>query len=134
MKKFLCVILFLVLSVSLFSCKKEGHVDYISAIEAKQLMDSSEDYIILDTRTQEEYNESHIPDAILIPYDKIEENAKEMLPDKDSLIFVYCRTGRRSKHAAARLYELGYTNVKEFGGILSWEYETVTGIDNQITS
>lgn len=134
MKKFLCAILFLVLSVSLFSCKKEGHVDYISAIEAKQLMDSSEDYIILDTRTQEEYNESHIPDAILIPYDKIEENAKEMLPDKDSLIFVYCRTGRRSKIAAESLRELGYTNVKEFGGILSWEYETVTGIDNQITS
>ena len=134
MKKFLSIVLFLILSVSLFACKKEGHVDYISAAEAKQLMDSSEDYVILDTRTQEEYNESHIPGAIVIPYDKIKETAKEMLPDKDSLIFVYCRSGRRSKIAAESLCELGYTNVKEFGGIISWEYETVTGIDNQITS
>ncbi len=135
MKKFLTIILVFIVSFSFAACQKEGHVDYISAVEAKQLMDTAtEDYIILDARTQEEYDESHIPGAILIPYDEVKEKAKDMLPDKDQLIFVYCRTGRRSKHAAARLFELGYTNVKEFGGILSWEYDLVTGIDNQNAS
>ncbi len=134
MKKLISILLIAVFSFSFAACKKEGHVDYISAAEAKQLMDSSENYIIIDAREQDEYDEYHIPGAILIPYDEVKEKAKDMLPDKDQLIFVYCRSGRRSKHAAARLYELGYTNVKEFGGIISWEYETVTGVDNQNAS
>ena len=95
----------------------------ITAEEAKQIMDSEEGYIILDVRAQEEYDESHIPGAILIPHTEIEARAEEVLTDKDQLILVYCRSGRRSKIAAEALVELGYTNIKEFGGIIDWPYE-----------
>lgn len=95
----------------------------ISQEEAKRIMDSDEEYILLDTREQEEFDEGHIPGAILIPYTEIEDKAEEMLPDKDKLILVYCRSGRRSKIAAEVLSVLGYTNVKEFGGIIDWVYE-----------
>ena len=97
--------------------------EQISAEEAKKIMDSGEEHIILDTREQDEFDEGHIPGAILIPYTEIENKAEEMLPDKDKLILVYCRSGRRSKIAAESLAKLGYTNVKEFGGIIDWSYE-----------
>ena len=74
-------------------------------------------------RTQEEYDEGHIPGAIVISHEEIAEKAKEVLTDKDQLILVYCRSGRRSKIAAEALVELGYTNIKEFGGIIDWPYE-----------
>ena len=95
----------------------------ITAEEAKQIMDTEEGYIILDVRTQEEYDEGHIPGAILIPNTEIEARAEAILTDKDQLILVYCRSGRRSKLAAEILVELGYTNIKEFGGIIDWPYE-----------
>lgn len=95
----------------------------ITAEEAKEIMDSEEGYIILDVRTQEEYDESHIPGAILIPNTEIEARAGVELADKNQLILVYCRSGRRSKLAAKILVDLGYTNIKEFGGILDWPYE-----------
>ena len=96
----------------------------ITAEEAKQIMDNEEGYIILDVREQDEYDAGHIPGAILIPYTQIAEKAEEVLTDKDQLILVYCRSGRRSKIAAEALVELGYTNIKEFGGIIDWPYET----------
>ena len=99
--------------------------EQITAEEAKKIMDSGEDYIILDTREQDEFDSGHIPKAILIPYTEIENKAEEMLPDKDKLILVYCRSGRRSKIAAESLAKLGYANVKEFGGIIDWPYEVV---------
>ena len=95
----------------------------ITAEEAKQIMDTEEGYIILDVRTQEEYDEGHIPGAIVISHEEIKEKAEEVLPDKDQLILVYCRSGRRSKIAAEALAALGYTNIKEFGGIIDWPYE-----------
>ena len=95
----------------------------ITAEEAKRIMDSEEDYIILDTRTEAEYDEGHIPGAIVIPHDEIADRAEEELTDKDRSILVYCRSGRRSKLAAEALVELGYTNIKEFGGIIDWPYE-----------
>ena len=95
----------------------------ITAEEAKQIMDNEEGYIILDVRTQEEYDEGHIPGAIVIPHEEIAEKAEDVLTDKDQLILVYCRSGRRSKIAAEALVELGYTNIKEFGGIIDWPYE-----------
>lgn len=94
--------------------------EQITAEEAKKIMDSGEEHIILDTREQDEFDEGHIPGAILIPYTEIENKAEEMMPDKDKLILVYCRSGRRSKIAAESLAKLGYTNVKEFGGIIDW--------------
>ena len=96
----------------------------ITAEEAKQIMDSEEGYVILDVRTQEEYDQGHIPGAILIPDTEVEVTAEDVLTDKDQLILVYCRSGRRSKLAAEALVELGYTNIKEFGGIIDWPYET----------
>jgi rhodanese-related sulfurtransferase len=89
-------------------------------------MDTEQGYVILDTRTREEYDQGHIPGAIQISHDEITEKAEEVLTDKDQLILVYCRSGRRSKIAAEALVELGYTNIKEFGGIIDWPYE-VTG-------
>ena len=99
--------------------------EQITAEDAKKIMDSGEEHIILDTREQDEFDEGHIPGAILIPYTQIENKAEKMLPDKDKLILVYCRSGRRSKIAAESLSKLGYTNVKEFGGIIDWKYEVV---------
>ena len=95
----------------------------ITAEEAKQIIDTKEGYIILDVRTQEEYDQGHIPGAVLISHEEIAEKAEEVLTDKDQLILVYCRSGRRSKIAAEALVELGYTNIKEFGGIIDWPYE-----------
>ena len=95
----------------------------ITAEEAKRIMDNEEGYIILDVRTQEEYNEGHIPGATQISHEEIAEKAEKVLTDKDQLILVYCRSGRRSKLAAEALVELGYTNIKEFGGIIDWPYE-----------
>ena len=95
----------------------------ITAEEAREIMDTEEGYIILDVRTQEEYDEGHIPGAILIPNTEIEARAEEILTDKNQLILVYCRSGRRSKLAAEILVELGYANIREFGGIIDWPYE-----------
>ena len=95
----------------------------ISAKEAKEIMDTAKDYIILDTREQDEFDEGHIPGAMLIPYTEIPDKAEGMIPDKDKLILVYCRSGRRSKIAADSLVSLGYTNVMEFGGIIDWPYD-----------
>jgi len=95
----------------------------ITQEEAKKLMDTEDDYIILDVREQDEYDEGHIPGAILMPYTSAEELAEELLPDKDQMILVYCRSGRRSKVAAQTLASRGYTDVREFGGIIDWPYE-----------
>lgn len=97
--------------------------EQITAEDAKKIMDSGEEHIILDTREQEEFDESHIPGAILIPYTEIENKAEKIITDKNALILVYCRSGRRSKIAAESLSKLGYTNVKEFGGIIDWPYD-----------
>ena len=103
--------------------KQEAVYMNITAEEAKKIMDTQEGYIILDVREQDEYDAGHIPGAILIPYTQIKDSAEEALTDKDQLILVYCRSGRRSKIAAEALVELGYTNIREFGGILDWPYE-----------
>ena len=126
MKKLILLLLAVIL---LTACGKDKENDQgavyvnITAEEAKQIMDSEEGYIILDVRTQEEYDGGHIPGAIVISHEEIAEKAEEVLTDKDQLILVYCRSGRRSKLAAEALVELGYTNIKEFGGIIDWPYE-----------
>ncbi len=99
--------------------------EQITAEQAKKLMDTETDYIILDTRTEEEFAEAHIENAILIPHYEIADRAEKELLNKEQLILVYCRSGNRSKQASQALAELGYTNVKEFGGIIDWEYGTV---------
>lgn len=95
----------------------------ITAEEAKEMMESETDYVILDVRTQEEYEEGHIPGSVLIPDYEIKDRAQEELKDKEQMIFVYCRSGRRSKNAAEELAGMGYKKIREFGGILDWPYE-----------
>ena len=121
------MLLTLALPFGCVGCSEGGSATYeqISGAEAKALMDSESGYIIIDARTQEEYDQGHIPGAILIPEYEIADLAEKELPDKDQLILVYCRSGRRSKIAAEELVKLGYTNVKEFGGIIDWKYEIV---------
>lgn len=97
----------------------------ITQKEAKNIMDTQAGYMILDVRTEEEFAEGHISGAILIPDYEIGERAESELTDKDQLILVYCRSGRRSQNAAKELISLGYNNVKDFGGIIDWQYETV---------
>lgn len=95
----------------------------VDAETAKELMDTENDYVILDVRTQAECDQGHIPGAILIPHGTVATAAEDALPDKDQLIVVYCRSGNRSKQASQALVDLGYTNVIEFGGINNWPYE-----------
>ena len=126
-KRFLIALLTFALPLGCVGCSDGGSATYdqISGAEAKALMDSESGYIIIDARTQEEYDQGHIPGAILIPEYEIADRAEKELPDKNQLILVYCRSGRRSKIAAEELVKLGYTNVKEFGGIIDWGYEIV---------
>ena len=142
------IALFLVLLVFLCSCTEKADIgiiggadgptaivvsdikenemyEMISAQEAKEIMDSGVDHIILDVREQDEYDAGHIPDAILLPYTQIEQKVEDVILDKNTLVLVYCRSGRRSKIASETLSALGYTNVKEFGGINDWPYEIV---------
>ena len=132
MKRF-SVILILIITCAavLYGCtsggesKMENSYEQITPAEAKAIMDTQDGYVILDVRTQEEFDEAHIDGAILIPDYEIADKAESVLKDKDQLLLVYCRSGRRSKLAAEELVKLGYTNVKEFGGIIDWPYETV---------
>ena len=142
------IALFLVLLVFLCSCTEKADIgiiggadgpteivvsdikenemyEMISAQEAKEIMGSGVDHIILDVREQDEYDAGHIPDAILLPYTQIEQKVEDVILDKNALVLVYCRSGRRSKIASETLSALGYTNVKEFGGINDWPYEIV---------
>lgn len=96
----------------------------ISQEEAKEMMDT-EEVIILDVREQSEYDGGHIPGAVLLPVGTIDEDtAAAVIPEKNSTVLVYCRSGNRSKAAASALAELGYTGIYEFGGITTWPYET----------
>ena len=123
--------LFLLLLLLLTGCRgsasnasSESSYQQISQEEAKEMMDT-QDVIILDVREQDEYDSGHIPGAVLLPVGTIdEETAAEVIPEKDSTVLVYCRSGNRSKTASSALAELGYTNIYEFGGINTWPYET----------
>ena len=92
----------------------------ISVNDAVALMDSEQEYILLDVRTEQEYLSGYIPGAICIPNEDIDETIVDLLPDKAQKIFVYCRSGNRSKQAAEKLANLGYTNIIEIGGVKDW--------------
>ena len=97
----------------------------ISQEEAKEMMNREDGHIIVDVRRRDEYDEGHLPDAILIPNESIDKTRPQELPDLDQIILVYCRSGRRSKEASEKLAAMGYKNVYEFGGIITWTGETV---------
>ena len=100
-----------------------NQIQYVSMDEIATIMQENTNYIILDARTIEEYNEGHIPNAICIPNETIDETVTTKLPNKDQLILIYCRSGNRSKQAALKFQQLGYTNLVEFGGIIDWDGE-----------
>jgi len=104
---------------------EKASVITITSEEAKNMMDQEDSLIIVDVRTQEEYDAGYIEGAVLIPDFDIETKAESLLPDKDATILVYCRSGRRSALAAQKLVELGYQNIYDFGGIIDWNYDIV---------
>ena len=96
----------------------------ISAEEAYEMM-ASQEIVVVDVRTQEEYDGGHIPNAILVPNESIGDDMPEALPDKEATLLIYCRSGRRSKEASEKLLKLGYKSIYEFGGVIDWPYELV---------
>ena len=97
----------------------------ISQAEAKQMMQQNDGYVIVDVRRQDEFDSGHIKDAILIPNESITDQKPSELPDLNQVILIYCRSGNRSKQAAQKLADMGYTNIYEFGGINTWDGEIV---------
>ena len=128
MKRLIIGFLIVILLSGCAATQEENKIMYnkITAEEAKEMIDTQE-VIILDVRTQEEFKEKHIEGALLIPDYELANVAKSKLPDKNKKILVYCRSGNRSKSAARLLIDMGYTDVYDFGGIINWPYETVQG-------
>lgn len=123
MKKFIPLLLCLFMLASCNTPQKSNIYRHVSMQDAVKMMQSEVGYIILDVRTPSEYSEGHIPGAVNLPNESIGTADIQLLPDKGQLIMVYCRSGRRSKEAAKKLADLGYTNVVEFGGINDWTGE-----------
>lgn len=128
MKRLIIGLLIVIVLSGCTATKEENKIMYnkITAEEAKEIIDTQE-VIILDVRTKEEFKEKHIEGALLIPDYELANVAKSKLPDKNKKILVYCRSGNRSKSAARLLIDMGYTDVYDFGGIINWPYETVQG-------
>ena len=121
------ILITILASISLFGTIGCGAASnsYVSITpqEAKRIMDTEKGYVIVDVRNADEYAQGHIPNAKLLPLPSIENIALNELPDKKQQLLVYCRSGVRSKKAANILAKLGYTNIKEFGGIIDWPYD-----------
>lgn len=137
MRRFTAFLLVFVFILSLSGCRSDNAqgtittsanvmtgYKQISQDEAKAMMARDDGHIIVDVRRQDEYDEGHIPGAILIPNESIDKERPKELPDLDQIILVYCRSGRRSKEASEKLAKMGYTNIYEFGGIITWPGET----------
>lgn len=127
MKKLFPIVMVMLLLVGCSVPAESGSYRQINGSDAIAMMEEEADYIILDVRTAEEFKDKRIPDAINIPNETIGAEEIPELPDKDQLILVYCRSGNRSKQASEKLAALGYTNIVEFGGIIDWPGETVSG-------
>ena len=137
------VILITALFIGLTGCAYNQKMDgdgmvrsytQISQEEAMEMMQKDDGHIIVDVRRQDEYDQGHIPGAILIPNETIDTEMPEELPDKEQIILIYCRRGNRSKEAAQKLFDMGYDNVYEFGGINTWSGEIVTEDTEEIVS
>ena len=127
MKRILVMLLILLILAGCQNNKPIQEITYqqVNSEQAIKMMAENEGYIILDVRTTAEYHEGHIEGAINVPNEEINDKEIKRLPDKDQMIFVYCRSGNRSKDASEKLVKLGYTNIIEFGGINTWPNELV---------
>jgi phage shock protein E len=120
MKKILILIFLLFLT----ACSSSS-INKITAEEGKAMLDGNEEIILLDVRTYSEYAEGHIEDALLLPLSDLETEADEIIPDKNAIYIIYCRSGNRSDQAANILVDLGYQNIYDMGGIIDWPYEII---------
>ncbi len=132
MKKSLPVLLVLLL-LSVCSAHAEGYTQ-IDQETAMRMMEDKDGHVIVDVRRQDEYDAGHIPGAILIPNESIGCDSPEALPDYHQVILIYCRSGNRSKQAAQKLAAMGYTNIFEFGGIITWPGDIVTTQEEENTA
>lgn len=123
MKKFLTAALMILIVAVFTGCGEGATFKHISQDEAKAMMSSNPDAIILDVRTPEEYEGKHIPGSVLLPLEDLRKNAFAKIPDKNATIMIYCWTGRRAQDSAQLLAEKGYKNVYEFGGLVDWNGE-----------
>lgn len=125
--------LLLVLMLMLAGCGKSdadiqnNTYEKISMSEGLSRMESDENYILLDVRRADEFESGHIPGAVNLPNEEIGTEEIPSLPDKAQTIYIYCRSGNRSKQAADKLLALGYTNLIEFGGIIDYTGELEYG-------
>ena len=127
MKRILPIFLAALLLAGCAAPAEEITYRQVNMDEAITMMEEESGYIILDVRTRSEFAEKHIPGAVNVANETIGTEDIPELPDKDQLILVYCRSGNRSKQASEKLVALGYTNIVEFGGIIDWPGETITG-------
>ena len=132
MKRMLLLTLMLALCLAMAGCSAENAGEaamgyqQIDQETAKAMMAKDDGHVIVDVRRQDEYDEGHIPGAILIPNESIEGERPEALPDLEQILLIYCRSGNRSRQAASKLAAMGYVNIYEFGGINTWTGEVVT--------
>lgn len=132
-KAIYCILIIIVIVVGVIfmlnrkdeNIENEVIIKHVSMDDIVQIMNENKNYIIIDVRTVAEYNEGHIPNAICIPNETIGNDIINELSNKEQLILIYCRSGNRSKQAAEKLKQLGYTNLIEFGGIIDWKGEIV---------
>lgn len=127
MKKLVMAAMLLFTGIFTFGCGAAGSKGFeaISQEMAHNIMSQPGNFVIVDVREADEYAAGHIANAVLVPLSNLEKAVMEKIPDKTQMLLVYCRSGRRSKIAAEKLAKMGYTNIKEFGGIIDWQYEIV---------
>lgn len=114
--------------ILLTGCSNNEKITYknISSSEAYNIIESEEDYIVIDVRESDEYLSGHVKNAVNVPLGELENQIDQIVLDKDKLILVYCQSGRRSEEASKVLVDMGYTNVNNFGGLNNWSYDIVS--------
>lgn len=115
------VMVLVVIGLAMSFMSRGDSKSLVSYDELQQKLNDKAPIVLLDVRTQEEFDNGHIPGALLLPYDEIDQKALQLLPEKEKEIIIYCRSGRRSAIAKDSLEALGYTNVKDFGGMNRWQ-------------
>ena len=120
-------LLLLIMVMLCSACQSKTEIRSIDGDSVHQMLQNKEDFVLVDVREEDEYNEGHIPQSLLIPLGTIEKDFTSKVPSKDKKIVIYCRSGRRSKEAYEKIVSLGYDDVYDLGGIQDWDYEVEKG-------